>query len=469
MAMIGCRALLLALLLAGGAAQPLGAQRTSLPDPTADPLSMDLSTDPVLQLARSQAPPEEFRTAIAAAVARHPGTAEYSAMTDEARALRREARERLLPSLDLNVSSYRVITREFSNDPNNIIERSRPDQRTDALLSVQQNVFDFGAGERRVSAAGARLRAAMHEAEAGSDRIALGAVASWYDVFAARALVTVTEGFVVNQQELRDAVAERIKQGVSAPGDTARVESYIASAQTRLARFRRVLSNAEARFAELAGASPPAVLERAPVAELPNMTKDAAAHAGMNTPAARAGAAMAESARQEARALRADRWPQISAGVDAGRYGVFETERDYDVRGRVTLRQRLFGGLDARVTQGDARVRQAEARADRIREEAARDASIAWSDVQALEEQLKALEASYIASRRSRDVLLERFIHSRGDLFDVVSAEDAYYETATAYIQALSELDAARYVLLSRTGGLLAALGIDAPASGGMK
>ena len=66
------------------------------------------------------------------------------------------------------------------------------------------------------------------------------------------------------------------------------------------------------------------------------------------------------------------------------------------------------------------------------------------------------MEASYIASRRSRDVLVERFINARGNLFDVVAAEDSYFETATAYIRALSELDAARYVLLSKTGGLLA-------------
>ena len=47
-------------------------------------------------------------------------------------------------------------------------------------------------------------------------------------------------------------------------------------------------------------------------------------------------------------------------------------------------------------------------------------------ELKALEEQLKALEASYIASRRSRDVLIERFINSRGNLFDVVAAEDSY-------------------------------------------
>jgi adhesin transport system outer membrane protein len=170
---------------------------------------------------------------------------------------------------------------------------------------------------------------------------------------------------------------------------------------------------------------------------------------------------LAESARQEARAARADRLPQVSVGIDAGRYGVFETERDYDIRGRVAVRQRLFGGIDARANQLSARADATIARADRVREEAARDAAIAWSDVRALEEQLRALEASYIAARRSRDVIVERFRVARGSLFDVVAAEDTYFQAAAAYIEAIAELDAARYVLLSRTGRLLEALAID--------
>ncbi|MEA3038461.1 MAG: outer membrane protein adhesin transport system, partial [Sphingomonadales bacterium] len=287
--------------------------------------------------------------------------------------------------------------------------------------------------------------------------------------FAYRALVGLTEDFVRNQEELRAAVEERIRQGVSAPGDTARVDSYLASAQTRLAGFRRQLANAEARYTELVGTPPPANLQRAPVAELPNITRDAASLKAMSGPQSRSAQAQADSARQEARATKADRFPQIGVGIDAGRYGVFENATDYDIRGRITMRQRLFGGTEARLAEAQARARSADARASRIRDEAARDASIAWSDVQALEDQLKAMEASYIASRRSRDVLVERFINARGNLFDVVAAEDSYFETATAYIRALSELDAARYVLLSRTGGLLAELGIDPEKVGGRR
>jgi len=48
-------------------------------------------------------------------------------------------------SVDVNVTSYRVIARDFSNDPNNIIERSRASQRTDATLQITQPLLDFGS------------------------------------------------------------------------------------------------------------------------------------------------------------------------------------------------------------------------------------------------------------------------------------------------------------------------------------
>ena len=45
-------------------------------------------------------------------------------------------------------------------------------------------------------------------------------------------------------------------------------------------------------------------------------------------------------------------------------------------------------------------------------------------------------------------------------IFDVLSSQEAFYDSATAYIQGLIDLDAARYTLLSKTGELLSRLGI---------
>ncbi len=441
--------------------RPPASSAPVLPEPDRDPLRVDFGADPILRLSRTQSPRVPFRNAIAAAVANHPQTLEQVALADEARAVLEEAEARTLPSIDLTVTSYRVLARDFSNDPDNIIERSRSRQRTDAIAGINYTLFDFGAGGQRIAAAGARLRAAAADTESGADRVALAAVASWYDVFAYRALVAVSAAFIEDQQDLRRDVEERVRAGVSAEGDVAQVDSFIAGANTRLAEFRRVLANAEARYTELIGAPPPAMLARAPIPDVGPMSRDAAALAAMTSPAARAAQAVADAAREEARAARSDRYPQVSVGVDAGRYGVIETARDYDVRARVTVRQRFFGGVDARVRQVAARARASDARATRVRDEAARDAAIAWSDIAALEQQLVSLQENYIASRQSRDVLVERFSNSRGTLFDVASAQNSYFSTAAAYIRTLTELDAARYVLLSRTGTLLPALGID--------
>src|SRR4051812_6544601 len=312
---------------------PAAPAAPTLPPPSTDPLGVDLSTDPILRLARSQAPPEQFRSMVGAAVEHHPGTLEAEAQTAEARSVVSEANERRLPSVDLSINSTHSISRRFGTLTKNVIERSQPGDRTDATLSINQTLFDFGAGANRVSAAGARLRAAAADAEANADNIALNSVAAWYDVFAYRALVGLSEAFVKNQEELRAAVEERIRQGVSAPGDTVRVDSYLASAETRLAGFRRQLANAEARFTELMGEPPPARLERAPVAQLSAMTRDAASLAAMSGAQPRAAQAIADAARKDAQAVRADRLPQIGAALDANRYGVFENSTDYDIRG----------------------------------------------------------------------------------------------------------------------------------------
>jgi adhesin transport system outer membrane protein len=442
-------------------ALPTNFDLQQIPAPTSDPLRIDFSKDPILRLSESSMPIEDFRAVVAAALRRHPGRLESVASEEEARAALAEARERLFPSGEVTISSYKTLSREFSNDPFNIIERSRPTERTDALLRVQQTVFDFGATSRRIAAAGARLRAASAGQESISSQLALRTIASWYDVVAYQALTEVSEEFAAMQGEFRAATEERIRQGASAEGDLARVESYIASADTRRAQLQRSLAQAEARFEELTGTMPLPAQPRAPRLVAGLGSREDAVSSARTGPAVRAAEAEAEAAKQDYAAARSDLFPNVTAGIDAGRYGVFENDRDYDVRASVTLRQRLFGGAIPRAEQVGARARSVEARADRIRQEAERDASIAWSDVEALEAELAALRESYIASRRSRDVLFERFRVARGTLFDVLEANDSYFETAVAYVQALSELDAARYVLLLRTGKLLDALDID--------
>ena len=442
------------LLIAAMMAQATPTPKAALPRPSGDPMAIDLDTDPIIATERETATDEIFQSLMTAAIARNPAINEAEARADEADAARDLARAAQLPAGDVSFSSTRTLARDFSNDPNNIIERSRRKQRTDAIASVQQPLFDFGAGALRSAAAKARITAANARVDATVDEIGLRALASWYDVFAFRALSDLSETFAADQAKLGEAIEERITQGLSPRGDRARVTSFMASADSQRARLRRSLASAEARFTELFGSAPPPDLRRAPYPNLPSLSRDAAELRATSAASVRAAEADATAGQREAKAARADILPTVTAGIDAGRYGVFETDNDYDIRARLTLRYRLFGGGDARAEQFSARARSDQARADRVREEARRDAAIAWADVNALTDQLGALRSSYVASRQSRDVIAERFRVARGSLFDLLAAEQSYFETAANYLQAITDLDTARYVLLARTGGL---------------
>src|SRR3546814_565426 len=147
---------------------------------------------------------------------------------------------------------------------------SRPRTRCPGALPVSQFTSqpawgDFCAAEVRIKAEQSRLGATTQNIDDSAWQGAIEAVGAWYDVFGYGALVQLGEGFTAAQAVLRRQIDERVTQGASAPGDVAQVESYIASANSRLANYRRSLANARARFAQLTGHPAPDALDRAPI------------------------------------------------------------------------------------------------------------------------------------------------------------------------------------------------------------
>lgn len=451
---------------APGRAQDAGLQaegEAALPEPAARPLAIDFSRDPVLALADATADSGTFRTIVISALEESPVEREALAREDAAAAGVGEARSGYLPTIDLGVSAFQTLERNFSNDPFNLIERSRPRERVDFTFSVSQPLIDFGRTDGRVASAAAQLRAAGFEREARTGEVAGNMVIAWTQVFGYQALVRLVEGFIAGQDGLDEAVETRIERGVSAEGDRTRVDSLRSQAQVQLAQIRRQLASAEARFEQLSGFAPPSRLLRPPLLDATRFTRDYAIFAAGSAPAVRGAEAIAEAREEDARAAEADKFPLVSARLENGRYGIFERGRDdYDTRLTVNLNWRILGGgIWSRARAADAEAIAADAVADRIREEARRDAAIAWADVQAIEEQVQALEAAYRAARQSRDIVVARFGALRGTVFDVADAQNAYLNAASAYIRALTELDQARYVLLLRTGRLLDILEIE--------
>lgn len=457
----GRRAAALAMLCAGAAGlMPARAQDHLIVQPNPRPFSAPAQDDPLLALARTTTTESRFRAEVESAVRYNPLLEEARAGVREAEAARVQARSALFPTVDLTVDANRSFARNFSNDPGNIIERSRPEGRTDATASIRQRLLDFGATSSRINAGNARVTAAENATLGYGQDVAVRTVTAWYSILAQRLMAQAAEEYVTRQGWLRTAIEKRIANGFSARGELARVDSSIANVQTRLASFRRDLASSQAQYRALTGHDAPPDLARAPLPRAAADTPEALDALIARSPVVLRAEAEARAARQDARATRSERLPTISAGLDAGRYGVFENPGDYDIRGRVIVRAQLGAGINARADQATARADAADAYAARVRQEALRDAQMSLADVKGLEAQLAAAEASYIANRTGRDVVATRFEASQGTVTDLLYAEDSYFYSITTFIQTLAERDVSRFVLLAKSGLLLDDLGI---------
>jgi outer membrane protein, adhesin transport system len=442
----------------------LDPEAARLPAPNPQPLATPSQPDPILTIVDTLADEAAFHQVIAEAVRVNPTLAEGRADGAATLAAKRGAESLQLPRIDLGLNANKALARNFSNDPDNIIERSRGTGRVDATAALEQILIDFGASQRRIDAAIERIGAAEAEYDRKSEIVALRAISSWYDLYAYGHLTELAENFIAQNEALRASVEMRIAQGVAAPVERAQIDSAIASAKLRLAQYQRELANARARFTELFALQAPARIARAPSPLLEKLSDEALTARAAAASPVRVAEATAKAARADAKAARADTLPNVTAGLDAGRYGLFEEGRsDYEIRGRLTLRLRLFGPGDARADEARARAEAADARAMTTKLEAEREARIAWADVTALDDTLAAYREDYVAKRVTRDAVVERFRVARGTLFDALDAEDRLFTSAASYLRAISERDTTTFVALFRSGDLLRTLDI-APA-----
>ena len=431
-----------------------------LPEPIERPLAIDRANDPVLTLADQAGDTAGFRALVQDAIRLHPSLDEAEALAREAREVKDEARSALYPTVDLGVTSYRVVAQNFRQELDNLLQRARPDSRTDFTGSVEQRLFDFGATADRIASAESRIQAALADVDNTAAQVALNTIGAWYELYTSRVLLDLTRVYRDNVVAAGAALQQRVDQGQSAPTDRSRIDSALAALDIRAARYERDVSNAEARFFELTGRAAPPSLDRAPLLGTLPVTAEGARLDAETTPVVRSARAQAAATDKLAEAAREDTLPVLTGQVVAGRYGVFEVARDYDVRALVNARVQLFGPGDARADQARARSDAAFARSVRVREEAGRDAAIAFGDLAALDTQLAAFESAYLAARTTRDATLLRFRSSRGSLFDVLATNDTYFATAATYIDGLAQRDIAHYLLLARTGRMLEAFDV---------
>jgi outer membrane protein, adhesin transport system len=419
--------------------------------------------DPVVKLVNNLAPLDSVNSALTQAVNTHPRVLEAIADQRGARQVTSEIKAGLLPTIDAGLSFDQSIARDFGTGQDNRLEQFRPRQRIDATLTGQQLITDFGATRQRITASRARDRAAQSSVRLVATDITVNGAAAWDQLARAQAEVKLGDTFLSRHEQILRDTQTRFDQGVGPRSDVARVTAYVASAQGQLARLRRDLASAKARYREIFNTAAPEALDRLPERRSQASTLDEAlVLAQNNNPAGARAKSLTESADADYAAARADRLPRLSAQLDATRFNTFDSNADFDVRGRIVSRYPLFSGgaRSARTAQALQRLQGAEQSQARATAELTRDVTIAFEEVTALEEQVQTYKKAYQANVDARGFFIEQFKVARGTLLDLLQAEQDTFEAGLAYARAVTELSFARHALLARTGELLPSVGV---------
>ena len=419
--------------------------------------------DPLARLGVPTGDPVAFYHRVADAVNNHPAVQEALAGHGEAQQRTREYRSQYLPTLDFSINTNSSLSRQFEDVNGNRIESIQPRSRIDSTLSAQQLLFDFGATSHRIRGSVAREGAAEQEVNATATEIAQAALEAHAQLAMQLQLKQMGDVFIERHRKILADTKLRFEQGYGPGGDVARVEAYLARAEGQIANIARDLASARARYKEVFNAAPPETMEVVlPFRSTASTLDEAVSMAEQRSLTVKRANALAAGATEDLAAVKADRWPRLSLGLDATKYDVFDSRINYDIRARVLGRYNIFNGGQSSARSGQAyqRAQGAQAAEARARGEAARDATIAFEQQTALEAQVATLRRAAEASNRARDFFVEQFKVARGSLLDLLQAEQDSFETMVDYARAQNQLEAARYALLARTGELLPGLGI---------
>lgn len=400
---------------------------------------------------------DEFNRSIQQAVERHPILAAQTSQAAVARAETKAARAALYPRLSANVDADYVIARRFETGTTNVVESLRPDEQVNVGVSASQLLFDGGAAFARIRSAKARHRESARTIEARINELALGALSAYYDVAVHQAILALGAQYVAHHEKLLANVKERERLGAGVRADVLRAQARLAAARSRVAEIEESARVADVRYHEFFRTAPGALKLPSYETLAVGTREEAVALALSKNPIVAAATARTESALADKSAAKASRFPEIRASISGSSYDVLNGAEDYDVRAGVNLSYDIFAGgaRGASISSAKHAAERQRSEEDRVRLEIERDAAIAFERRRSANERLAALEAALVANHEARSLVSERFRASRGDLIDVIQAENDWFEAGVGYLSGLVDRDMATYEMMEFTGDLL--------------
>lgn len=337
-------------------------------------------------------------------------------------------------------------------------------------LRLQQPIYEGGRLSAHIAASKNAAQAGQARTGARGAQVLLNAVTAYVDVVAAQQLMHIQNDNVDVIKRQLQAAQTALRHGEGTNTDVAQASSRLQAALAQRIRTQSELAQAKARYRQVIGHAPSALVMPTAVADLPPTLDRAKALAAHND-AVRAARYSARSASKRADVADAAVMPKVDLFAQVSRanepqFG-FEEMNDATIGLTVSIPIWNGGALRSKATAAQQRARAAMLKADAARDQARQQVISAWHEYAAAGAALGAEQARLDAAHTAATGVAAQHKYGERTLIDVLDAQQEVRNARAAVTQARRDRIVASYRLQAVTGQLSLAALVQAAAGAG--
>lgn len=395
---------------------------------------------------------ESLRAAIVHALKENPDIQIALARQDDARYGVHEAWSGYLPHLDMTVA----IGEEYNNPQ---IGSTTNLRRTEGVVTLNQNIWDFGTTTNDIARARASYRSAQWATRERIEAIAYDISQAYLNVLERQKLVDLANQEIAATEKILKMVSIQEDLGLTTPADVSRAKARLDNVKAKVLDRQSALQQSREAYRRLTRHVPGITVDL-PAAEkaLPSSAQAAVDMIDDHNPR------MAQAV-QDRRSLEKQRdsqtgtfFPRLSL-VAQGNWkddvqGLTGTNRD--ARAMMTVTYSFFnGGRDiATRNRISARLREADYEVDRRRREVEQDIRIDFNALEAARQKIATIEGETASAEKVADLYKQQFREGRRSVFDLLDSQQILFDAKARALTNNTDKTLAEFRVLQQLGGL---------------
>jgi TolC family type I secretion outer membrane protein len=422
------------------------------PEVRAATLAVAAAPNLAVEFLPSSANTESLRDAIIAALKGNPEIQIALARQDFARYGVHQANAALLPKVDLNMAIGGELNTPNAGDPTRLV-------RKEGSVTLNQNVFDFGATFNDIKRARADYRSAQWGTRERIETIAYEITTAYLTVLQQQKLVALTQEKIVSADKILKMVTIQNGLGLNTTADVSRAKARVENVQAELLDRQSGLQQAREAYRRLTRRLPMNAIDQpSPGDALPATAEMAVDMIDTRNPRLAQAMEDRRSLDRQRAAQTGNFFPKFALTAQgnwkddvAGATGV-----NKDARAMVTMTYNfLNGGAEIAIRKRiEAKLRESEYEIDRRRREVEQDIRIDFTALEAARAKIATINNEIAAAQKVDELYRQQFREGRRSVFDLLDSQQILFDAKASQIANGTAKQLAEFRVLQRLGGL---------------